>query len=223
MKRTVVYIDGFNLYHGMKAKGWEKYLWLDLAKFANALTPKGSTLIRVRYFTSRVSSTPTDLGKAQRQSAYIDAIRSLSPLVKLYEGNYQSHQSHCKHCDNKVNCHSCGAPHIKPNEKKTDVNLATSLFVDAIEDICDTQILVSGDGDYENALKELRKLFPRKDLIVAFPPMRKNNKLMDPTTQTGIMELTSDEHHFAQNQLADPFVFLIDGKEISIAKPSSWS
>ena len=23
-------IDGFNLYHGLRSKGWKKYYWLDL-------------------------------------------------------------------------------------------------------------------------------------------------------------------------------------------------
>ncbi len=31
MKRTVVYIDGFNLYFGLKSKGWNRYYLFDTA------------------------------------------------------------------------------------------------------------------------------------------------------------------------------------------------
>ncbi|MEX1247927.1 MAG: NYN domain-containing protein [Anaerolineales bacterium] len=222
-KKAIVYIDGFNLYHGLKGKEWERYLWLDLPKVSAALLPSYCTLTRVRYFTSRVSSTPDDPGKANRQSAYIDVIKSLTPLVKVYEGSYQSKQSHCKHCDTKVECQSCGRRHIKPNEKKTDVNLVTALFVDAIENVCDVQVLISGDGDYENALKELRRLFPSKELIIAFPPKRKNNKLIQPDTHTSIIEMGDNEDWFAKSQFHDPFPVQIGNKRILIAKPTIWS
>ena len=29
-QRVAVYIDGFNLYYGLKSKGWSRYYWLDL-------------------------------------------------------------------------------------------------------------------------------------------------------------------------------------------------
>ena len=117
-----------------------------------------------------------------------------------------------------VDCPHCGEPHVKPNEKKTDVNLVTALFVDAIENKCEAQVLVSGDGDYENALKELRKLFPQKELIVACPPARRNNRLLQPTTHTS--ELPVDESWFAKSQFKDPHVIKVKGKKISIAKPA---
>ena len=30
MERVNAYIDGFNLYFGLKSKGWRRYYWLDL-------------------------------------------------------------------------------------------------------------------------------------------------------------------------------------------------
>ncbi len=29
MDRVIVYIDGFNLYFGLKSKGWRRYFWLN--------------------------------------------------------------------------------------------------------------------------------------------------------------------------------------------------
>ncbi len=36
-ERVAIYIDGFNLFYGMRAKGWRRYYWLDLRNFADNL------------------------------------------------------------------------------------------------------------------------------------------------------------------------------------------
>ena len=37
-------IDGFNLYHGLRSKGWKKYYWLDLWALAERFLRPGQTL-----------------------------------------------------------------------------------------------------------------------------------------------------------------------------------
>ena len=50
MERVTVYIDGFNLYYGLREKGWRRYYWLNLRRLSeNILDPhqtleKGSLL-----------------------------------------------------------------------------------------------------------------------------------------------------------------------------------
>ncbi len=34
MQRVAVYIDGFNLYYGMRAERWQRYYWIDLTLLA---------------------------------------------------------------------------------------------------------------------------------------------------------------------------------------------
>ncbi len=43
MERVKAYVDGFNLYHGLKARHGRKYLWLDLqvAEGTVVLAPLG--------------------------------------------------------------------------------------------------------------------------------------------------------------------------------------
>ena len=31
MERVSVYVDGFNLYYGLRSRGWRRYYWLDLS------------------------------------------------------------------------------------------------------------------------------------------------------------------------------------------------
>lgn len=65
--RTFVYVDGFNSYY--VALGGTPRKWLDLpAPFAKVLRPHHD-ILKVKYFTARVSGTPADPSKPRRQEA----------------------------------------------------------------------------------------------------------------------------------------------------------
>ena len=44
-RRVIAYIDGFNLYFGLKDSGWRRY-WLDVSKLARSLLPDNAELAR---------------------------------------------------------------------------------------------------------------------------------------------------------------------------------
>ena len=54
MERVKAYVDGFNLYHGLKTRHGRKYLWLDLQALAVRLLKPSQHLVAVEYFTARV-------------------------------------------------------------------------------------------------------------------------------------------------------------------------
>ena len=54
MERVAVYIDGFNLYYGMRSKGWQRYYWLDLRSLSSRFLRPYQKLETVRYFTAKV-------------------------------------------------------------------------------------------------------------------------------------------------------------------------
>ena len=56
-KRTIAYIDGFNLYYGLLRRE-PAYKWLDLWKLAEALVSPLNQIVAVKYFTSRVNYDP---------------------------------------------------------------------------------------------------------------------------------------------------------------------
>jgi uncharacterized LabA/DUF88 family protein len=157
--RVITYIDGFNLYFGLREKGWQKYMWLDLTKFSAALLLKNQALVETKYFTSRVSG---NIEKQKRQSTYLDALGTL-PGLQIFYGQYQ--------LDNKQ-CRKCGAYYQNPQEKKNDVNIASEMLCDAFHDRFDTAILVSADSDLTAPLEAIKKFFPAKSVIVAYPPKR---------------------------------------------------
>ena len=53
MRRVTAYIDGLNLYYGLRDKGWRRYYWLDVRRLIENLLKPGQALGEVHYFTTR--------------------------------------------------------------------------------------------------------------------------------------------------------------------------
>lgn len=171
MSKVIVFIDGFNLYFGLKAIKRKDLYWLDLVKLGQNLLKNDQTLVGVKYFTSRISYPPD---KVKRQGAFIEAIEELAN-IEIFYGNYLS---------TKKTCRNCGFYYYEFSEKKTDVNLAIELLVDAYLDKYDTAIVVSGDSDLSGAISKVLALFPNKRVITAFPPLRVSKELITVSTAT---------------------------------------
>jgi uncharacterized LabA/DUF88 family protein len=169
MKRIVVYIDGFNLYFGLRRNNWKKYYWLNVEKLSKNLLKPDDALIVTKYFTSRISAPPDQV---KRQSTYLDAIDSLIG-VEIFYGRYQN---------NKFSCYNCNYISYIPNEKKTDVNIAVELLSDAFTDIYDKAIIISADSDLVPPILKINSLFPNKRIVVAIPPGNKSKELKSTTT-----------------------------------------
>ena len=86
MDRVVAYIDGFNLYFGLKAEHGRKYLWLDLQGLVEGLLLPNQELREVQYFTARVRGDPEG---ERRQGAYLDALASHCQKVRRIDGRFQ--------------------------------------------------------------------------------------------------------------------------------------
>lgn len=162
-ERVIAYIDGFNLYFGMREAGFDQCRWLNVRKLVEKLLQPNQELIGVKYFTSRVKNNPD---KQKRQSTYIDAIESTK--TQIFYGNYQDGSEECKRCG-----------HIWRNakEKMTDVNIATTLIVDAYKDEYDMAMLISGDSDLTPPINAVHSLFKNKRVFIAFPPKRHNSSM----------------------------------------------
>lgn len=158
-KKIITYIDGFNLYFGIREKFGRKLIWLNLAALSECLLKPHQYLTSVKYFTSRIVAPPD---KVKRQTTFIEALETLPNLEIIY-GNYQ--------IDVRT-CLKCGFVDQIPHEKKTDVNIAVELITDAIENKYDEAILISADADLVPALVKIKTLCPEKKIIIAFPPGR---------------------------------------------------
>jgi len=159
MERVIAYVDGFNLYFGLRSKGWRRYYWLNIQMLAQNLLKPNQRLLLTKYLTARIAGPPD---KAQRQSVYIEALNTLGEFQVFY-GKYQL---------NPRQCSQCGFQEEVPNEKMTDVNIAVQILKDAYQDEVDVALLISADSDLVPPVKAVRELFPNKRVVVASPPRR---------------------------------------------------
>ncbi|MFQ5856860.1 MAG: NYN domain-containing protein, partial [Anaerolineae bacterium] len=155
MQRVIAYVDGFNLYYGLRSKNWKWFYWLNIQEMARRMLKPGQSLLSTKYFTS-VVSWPVDRHK--RQATYLEALRTLSNF-HIYYGHFLA---------DIVTCRNCGHTYRTYHEKMTDVNIATELMSDAFQDAFDVALLVSADSDLVGPVQAVRRLFSRKRIVVAF-------------------------------------------------------
>jgi uncharacterized LabA/DUF88 family protein len=189
-ERVIAYIDGFNLYFGLKEKEWRCYYWLDIQKLCRKLLLPQQHLVRVKYFTSRIKKASP--GKHKRQSIYIEALQTLSG-VKMYYGKYQLTPYKCRNCEyiNEI-----------PEEKMTDVQLGVEVISDAYQDKYDTALIITGDVDIVPSIEKVRAEFSNKRVIIVFPPMRTADDLR--VIASGYLHI--DEKLLSESQLPDEIV-----------------
>ena len=171
-QKTIVYIDGFNLYYG-QLKG-TPYKWLDLVRLFQLVLGAQKNIIQIKYFTARVKPTPTDPDVHIRQDAYFRAIQANCPLVTLHFGHFLRH---------KVRMENASRPPAtwevwKTEEKGSDVNLALHVLNDAWQDAYECAVIVSNDSDLCESLRLVKHHHPQKNvgLITPGAPTRQTSR-----------------------------------------------
>ena len=148
---TIVYVDGFNFYYGA-VKG-TPYKWLDFGALCRRLLPR-DTIIKIRYFTARVSARPSDPQQPIRQETYLRALATL-PLIEVHYGHFVTRNVRLPLASPPASGPR-SAEVIRTEEKGSDVNLATYLLRDTFTNNCDTAVVVSNDSDLAEAVHVAR-------------------------------------------------------------------
>lgn len=201
-ERVTAYIDGFNLYYGLREARLRSSRWLDLRALCESLLRPSQQLTLVRYFTSMVRN---DLRAATRQGIFIDALRA-SGGIEIDFGHFLPKTTNCKRC---------GFVHRSAEEKKTDVNIAVRLLDDAYDNRYDVAMLISADSDLAPPIESIRRRFPNKTVLVATPPRRWSSELARVSHAT----IRISNKRIRSNRLPDPVVSP-EGKELWA--PSGW-
>jgi uncharacterized LabA/DUF88 family protein len=113
-----------------------------------------------------------------------------------------------------VKCRICHACYKTPEEKQTDVNIATKLFETATMDIWDYAWIISGDSDLIPAIEAVKKTFPAKQVGVIIPIGRRAEELKLVTDSRRKVKIK----HLESCQFADEIT--IDG--IVLKRPPNW-
>lgn len=163
-ERVIAYVDGFNLYNGLKDSGFKRYCWLNLETLVLKFLKPQQELIGIKYFSSSITS---NVDKRALQKIYFDAL-STAERVRTVLGEFQP---------GKNQCHICGQFSHVYNEKMTDVNIATHMLADFYGDRFDVAMLISGDTDLVPPIRHINESGTSKLVFVAFPPGRVNDKI----------------------------------------------
>ena len=181
MERVITYVDGFNLYYGLKAANWRRYYWLDLVALARQFLSKNQRLDQVKYFTAEIAGNND---KVTRQRTFLSALSNhCKEGLKIIKGKYFKKSVTCythQFASGRPNFSPCLNYHgflcngiLKvPEEKMTDVNIATAMLVDAFTDKFDTAFLLTGDTDLIPPIKAIMNMDSPKKIILLFPPKR---------------------------------------------------
>jgi uncharacterized LabA/DUF88 family protein len=204
-ERLIFYIDGFNLYFGLRERGWRKYYWLNLQEMCSRLIRSGQELVKVQYFTARINKAKED--KRRRQLTYLEALETL-PLLEIHYATYLA---------SPQTCFKCGHTFTKYSEKKSDVNIAVKIITDALEDLYDTAVLISADSDLTPCMEAIKKYFPSKKVLLFFPPKRSSMALRNAChTYCGVLNKTT----ISKSQLPETVISKIG---YTLTRPEHWT
>jgi ribosomal protein L32 len=199
----IAYIDGLNLYHGLRQTMGHRWLWLDVVELVRSLRP-ASDLVRVNYYTAMTVESPD---AQSRQQNYLKALAAANPAeLRIQTGRYQR-RSHL--------CENCGHKRVVYEEKETDVHVGAQLVADAVLARMDDALVVSGDADYLPAIRIAQAAAPGVRLVGGFPPGRVSKRIQAALPASFVI----GEAKIRRAQLPDT---VLDGPW-AYARPAKWS
>jgi len=203
MDRVIAFIDGFNVYHSLLNSGCQNLKWLNYRGLAEAfIAPSRERLVKVFYFTAIV---PWDSKKAARHRLFIRAQSIYG--VETVIGKFKEVTRKCR---------ECGRGYKTFEEKETDVNIAVTMLLEAVNDTFDKALLFCGDSDLIAGVKALKLLAPHKHVKVVVPFGRSSIDLVNTCHSSAKIK----RKHMENNQF--PLEILLpDGKKL--IKPVEWS
>lgn len=192
MERIAIFIDGSNFYHGLKEE--VNSTSLDFSNFFKILT-KDKQLTRIYYYNAPCDQF-VEPERYNSQQKFFRALKSI-PYLELKLGRLERRVVKLNNellikdfggeIANKI-IEKYGANIVTYVEKGVDVQIAVDLIKLAYNNVYDTAILISGDGDFAPAIiavKELgkhvevayfksRKTYHIKQVCDRFIPLDKN-------------------------------------------------
>lgn len=210
--RTRVYVDGLNFYYAaFRRSRFERFKWLDVSAFCSAALPRNDVEL-VRYFTARLDPSRGRAGQRARQDAYLLALRSL-PGLAIHYGQFVEHPK----LHWLVNPPPRGPRRALvwvPEEKGSDVNLASHLLVDGSTGGYDVAVVVSNDADLLEPVRLVREVL---GLPVGVLKVQGGQRACVFAKQADFVR-TVRRSHFAASQLPD----VIENEGTRIQKPPEW-
>jgi hypothetical protein len=217
--RTVICIDGFNLYFRLLEKR-PALKWLNIKALAEKLLRPINKVIGVKYYTARVSGR-IDKAAPARQQLYLHALRTI-PEISVYMGTFilsEKFAGLAKPPEFRPRI-SLPSPWpdvvkvIKVEEKGSDLNLAFHLLLDAFQSNFEVAAVLSNDSDLVEPIRIVTQIIGKP--VGLLSPV--------PNPNPELSRVSSFIRHISVSDLAaaqfpSPLV-RADGSVLN--KPASW-
>lgn len=229
MAKTIIYIDGYNLYYS-RLKG-SQFKWLNIATlFRDQILKQqnpSAEVLAIKFFTAPVKASYARHGQAseQAQTQYHRALQAMYPdLIEIIKGFHIFQPT-------KLPLFEPGIPPSKRavssvwmiEEKQTDVNIALHVYRDAVRGNCDQMVICSNDSDLEPALRLVKADAPAI-VIGLIMPLRENSTQggrVPNKRLTGLAHWV--RHHIRDDELAkSQLPHNVPTKKKPASKPSHW-
>lgn len=210
---TNVYIDGFNLYHRALRKS--PFKWLNVESLARALCPDDE-VNEIHFFTAKLRPDSRDPTQPQRQQTYLRALQTI-PNLTIHYGIFRIRTKRGWLKDPPPKQPHTIATIVAPEEKVTDVNLATQLVFDAFTGACDQALVITNDSDLAVPIRRLRDELDHP-VVVANPDRRRR-------AQSALLDAASRLITIRTRQLRNsqfPLTVLDPASGRAITKPALW-
>ncbi|MGX1024995.1 NYN domain-containing protein [Psychroflexus sp. MBR-150] len=211
--RTIFYVDGFNFYYGIRniTKQQPKWLcayWINIVKFFSYFLDDKDNLVKVKYFTA----SPLSSSKNSRQSALFKANNILSQeKFEIIRGKY---------IEKDILCRSCNTHFSKPEEKRTDVNIATHLIGDCALGKVDKIVLVTADSDLIPPIEFIKENYKNIKIKIYFPPNNFSYDLARVNPSRKVVLLKNNFDKFKKSHMQKK-VTKLDNSDFAII-PDKW-
>ena len=180
MAKTIIYIDGYNLYYS-RLKG-SQYKWLDIAVLFRDLILRqqnsDADVVAIKYFTAPIKASYARHGQASEhaQTQYLRALQARYPeLIQIIKG-FHIFQPTSLPVYDATKSPDKDAMHAvwMIEEKQTDVNIALHVYRDAVRGECTQVIICSNDSDPEPMLQFIRQDIPGITIGLVMPLCEKS-------------------------------------------------
>ena len=219
MLRTIVYVDGFNLYFRLVAQR-PSLKWLNVKTLAERLLSPSNNIVGLRYYTARVSGR-TDASAPARQQIYLDALRTV-PEISIHMGSFLLSEKFAGLVKPPEFRPRLVLPQpwpdvvkvIKVEEKGSDVNLACHLLLDAFQGSYDVAAVLSNDSDLVEPIRIVTGVLGK--------PVGLLSPVSNPTPE--LMRVASfirriSVSDLSSSQFPDP---IIRAHGFTLNKPATW-
>lgn len=151
MKKTIIYIDGQNIHHGLADALGLDSRYLNFRKFCEekiACAEHGKQIVAIKYYSAKYPQE-RDPVKHSRDADFFKVLEE-AQNIRVVEGKFRIPQDKT----------------LPPVEKGVDVRLATDLIFDAFLSEYEVAYVLSADTDLVPAIRQIKGNAKFKNLVI---------------------------------------------------------